>query len=79
MSLLQQLHHEQVAKLVSDAAERGTYFDKQMARAKQEAGSMQLAFDKLTSEYAEHQKTSALVSVIDLGAALADASKKVQH
>ena len=62
MSAQRQLHDQQTAKLVSDAAQRQAYFETQMAMANQEAVSRQLAYDKLTSEYAKYQKTSALVS-----------------
>ena len=62
MSAQRQLHDKQIAKLVSDAAQRQAYFETQMASVNQEAVFRQLAFDKLTSEYAKYQRTSALVS-----------------
>ena len=62
MSAQQHSHDKQIAKFVTDAADRQAFSDTQMAKANLEAGCMQLAFDKLTSDNVAQLRTSALVS-----------------
>ena len=63
MSAQQHSLDKQIAKFVTDAADRQAYSDTQMAKANLEAGCRQLAFDKLTSENFVQQITSELVSI----------------
>ena len=59
----QEAYDKQIAKVVSDASDRQAYSDDQMARAGLEAGFMKVAYDKLTSDNIEQQRTAAQVSI----------------
>ena len=50
-------------QVVSDASDRQAYSDDQMARAGLEAGFMKVAYDKLTNENIEQQRTAAQVCI----------------
>ena len=54
-------------QVVSDASDRQAYSDDQMARAGLEAGFMKVAYDKLSSDNIEQQRTAAQVSIGNSG------------